>query len=591
MKIEVIYPREGLTITARDSTFIFGNFKYHSTEDDEQTNAGRVQVTINGVPARLYPNDTYMAVVPVQPGNFTFRASVRLIAETGVVADSARLDRNVYIPSYLVTSPSDTLLVDTSYVFPMVDLEMTSGDILGVAFKATPGCSASFSIDNVASNLPMTERPPLTEFYVGEAVFGQARPPATPEVRGIYTGAYVIRPQDAATNATIRFEIVDTLDNRTVIAAPGKLTISTPNVPRIASLTQELTVGRTAPGRGYQLFLPAGVKLWITGGEGNFYRAQLTEDESVWVPRNSVEFLPAGTLPPQSLIEIVRTTSFENHSRITIFLSERLPFKIAQETQPQRLHVILYGATSDTDWIRHDFGDPLVGEIRWAQESEGRYRLVIDLNQEQQWGYRAYYEDNNLILEVKKTPIKSGLRDLLICVDPGHGPDLGAIGPTGLTEQAATLTLAEMVAKKLEDKGSRVFMTRQGAEGVTLATRTKLAEAAGADIFVSLHYNALPDGVNPYKSRGSSTYYFHPQSYPLAQSIQKMLLKKLKLPNFGLYYDNLSVCRITSMPSVLVEPAFIMHPEEEALILDPDFREKTAEAIVAGIEEFVKNAK
>jgi N-acetylmuramoyl-L-alanine amidase len=473
----------------------------------------------------------------------------------------------------------------------MVDLEMSSGDILGVAFKATPGCSASFSIDNVASNLPMTERPPLTEFYVGEAVFGQARPPATPEVRGIYTGAYVIRPQDAATNATIRFEIVDTLDNRTVIAAPGKLTISTPNVPRIASLTQELTVGRTAPGRGYQLFLPAGVKLWITGGEGSFYRAPLTEDESVWVPRNSVEFLPAGTLPPQSLIEIVRTTSFENHSRITIFLSERLPYKIAQETQPQRLHVILYGATSDTDWIRHDFGDPLVGEIRWAQESEGRYRLVIDLNQEQQWGYRAYYEDNNLILEVKKTPLKSGLRDLLICVDPGHGPDLGAIGPTGLTEQAATLTLAEMVAKKLEDKGSRVFMTRQGAEGVTLATRTKLAEAAGADIFVSLHYNALPDGVNPYKSRGSSTYYFHPQSYPLAQSIQKMLLKKLKLPNFGLYYDNLSVCRITSMPSVLVEPAFIMHPEEEALILDPDFREKTAEAIVAGIEEFVKNAR
>jgi N-acetylmuramoyl-L-alanine amidase len=45
------------------------------------------------------------------------------------------------------------------------------------------------------------------------------------------------------------------------------------------------------------------------------------------------------------------------------------------------------------------------------------------------------------------------------------------------------------------------------------------------------------------------------------------------------------------MPSVLIEPAFIMHPKEEALILDPAFREKTAAAIVAGIEEFVKAAQ
>jgi N-acetylmuramoyl-L-alanine amidase len=588
---EVVYPREGLAITARDSTFVFGNFKYQPRDGEDREKSalsGRMQVTINGVPARLYPNNTYLAMVPVKPGNFTFRAIARLITESGAAADSTTLDRNVYIPYYLTTSPSDTLVADTSYVYPNVDLEMSPGDILGVALKATPGCSARFSIEGVASDLPMTEQPPMKNFYWGEAVFGQARPPATPEVGGIYTGAYVIRPQDAADKAAIRLEIADTLGNHMDVVAPGKLTIVTPTVPRIASLIQELTVGRTGPGRGYQLFLPAGVKLWITGREGNFYRARLTETESVWVPASGVEFLPPGTLPPQSIIQVVRTTGFENHTRVTIFLSQRLPYKIAQERQPERLQVILYGVTADTDWIRHDFGDPLIGEISWAQESEGRYRLAIDLNQKQQWGYRAFYEDTNLILEVKKSPVRSGLRDLLICVDPGHGPDLGAIGPTGLAEREATYELAEVVAKKLKDKDCRVILTRQATQGILLAARTKLAEVAGADIFISLHYNALPDGVNPYKNRGSSTYYFHPQSYPLAQSIQKRLLKKLKLPNFGLYYDNLSVCRITSMPSVLIEPAFIMHPEEEALILDSDFREKTAEAIVDGIEDFVK---
>jgi N-acetylmuramoyl-L-alanine amidase len=595
-QLEVVYPREGLTITATDSTFIFGNFDYRPFGAATINAPTKFSVTINNIPARLYPNKTYIAVVPVKPGAFTFHTVLRPIFADSAAGDSTVVDRNVFIPYYLATSSADTLIVDSSYVFPNVDLEMMPGDILGVAVKASPKCTARFSIDSVAADLPMTEHPPAKSFYVGEAVFGQARPPATPLVRGIYTGAYMIRPQDVATNATIRFEIVDSLRHRLEIAAPGKMTIWNSSIPRIASLTQEVTVARTKPGRGYQMFLPAEVKLWITGREGNFYRAKLAEGESVWVPISNVNFLPAGTSLPQSVIEIVRTKSFEKYSRVTIFMSERLPYKILQERKAQRLHVTIYGATSDTDWIRHDFGDPLIGEIRWSQDGEEKYRLTIDLNQKQPWGYRAFYEENNLVLEIKKSPaIKSRrhpLRDLTICVDPGHGPDLGAIGPTGLYEKDAAFLLAEVVAQKLEAKGSHAVLTRQNMEeGIVLSARTKFAEAAGADIFVSLHYNALPDGVNPDKNRGSSAYYFHPQSYPLAQSILRNLLKQLKLPNFGLFYDNLAVCRATNMPSVLIEPAFIMHPKEEALILDPAFREKTAAAIVAGIEEFVKAAQ
>jgi len=595
-KLEVIYPREGLTITATDSTFIFGNFDYRPFGAATANAPSQFSVTINGIPARLYPNKTYIAVVPVKPGPFTFHTMLQPIFADSTVGDSTVVDRNVFIPYYLTTSPTDTLIIDSSYVFPNVDLEMMPGDVLGVTMKASPGGAARFSIDSVAADLPMTEPPPAKSYYVGEAVFGQARPPATPEVRGIYTGVYIIRPQDKTTNAGIRFDLTDSSGRRLTMAAPGKLTIWNSSIPRIASLTQELTIARTRPGRGYQLFLPAGVKLWITGREGNFYRAKLSEGESVWVPANNAGFLPAGTQLPQSNIEIVRTKSFDRYSRVTVFMSERLPYKIEQERKTPRLNMTIYGATSDTDWIRHDFSDSLIGEIRWSQEGEEEYRLTIDLNQKQQWGYRAFYEENNLVLEIKKSPLparskRNLLRNLVICVDPGHGPDLGAIGPTGFYEKDATFLLAQAVTKKLEAKGARVVLTRQILEeGIVLAARTKLAEAAGADIFVSLHYNALPDGVNPDKNRGSSAYYFHPQSYPLAQSILRSLLKQLKLPNFGLFYDNLAVCRVTGMPSVLIEPGFIMHPVEEVLILDPAFREKTAAAIVVGIEEFLKAA-
>jgi N-acetylmuramoyl-L-alanine amidase len=132
------------------------------------------------------------------------------------------------------------------------------------------------------------------------------------------------------------------------------------------------------------------------------------------------------------------------------------------------------------------------------------------------------------------------------------------------------------------------MLTRKDEGGLPLIARPKLADSSRADLFVSLHYNALPDGVDPNRNRGSSAYYFHPQSYKLAEAILRRMLRRLKLPNFGLYYDNLAVCRVTSMPSALIEPAFLMHPLEEMRILDPEFREKLATAIVEGLEDFVK---
>lgn len=578
LKLEVIYPREGMTINAADSTFVFGN-----------VNQPQAYVQVNNIPAQMFSNGTFLAVVPVLPGNFSFNCVA------GLDSQRAQVQRRVYIPFYLTTSPHDSLGTDTSYIFPAASLALQPGDMLTVICKGTPGCQATFSISGIAGTLPMSELAPKKQFYWGEAVFGQGRPPRTPAVEGIYSGVYILQPNDFLENAAITFTLKDSLGDSVQVVAPGWLSTFENGVPKIARLTQELTVARTGPGKGYQLFLPAGIKLWITGADGTFYRARLVDEESVWVPAANLELLPPGTMPPQSVVRVARTASFEEFTRLTIFLDERLPFKIEQSTQPQRLQVILYGVTADTDWIRHDYGDPLVGEIRWAQERAGRYRLSIDLHQKQQWGYRAYYDDSNLILEIKKTPKISSrtkpLRNLLICLDPGHGPDLGAIGPTGKTEREATLELAHVVAEKLQKRGARVVLTRSGEEGISLAGRPQLAEAVGVDVLVSLHFNALPDGVNPDRSRGSSAYYFHPQSYKLAEAILHRLLKKLKLANFGLYYDNLAVCRVTSMPAALIEPAFLMHPVEEMRILDPEFREDTAAAIVEGLEDFVRQSR
>jgi len=579
INIEVIYPREGNQVTAAKSTFIFGN-----------VSPVEVNFNINNIPVELYANGTFLAVVPVKPGNFSF------VCEAVAGGDTAKLVRNVYIPYYLKTSPFDSLVIDTSYVFPAEDWELRPGDVFKVAVKGTPGCIATYSIDGLVNDLPMVEIPPKKSFYWGEAAFGQGTNSQMPDVEGIYTGTYIIQTWDWAINREINFKLTDKTGKTVYTAASGRLSIDKSFIPKIARLTQEVTIAQTGPRLGYQLFLPEGVKVWITGRRGDYLRVRLSETDEVWIRNENAEILPPGTPLPEGIVTVIRTESFDKKTRVKVFLDQRLPFKVEQIAKPPALLVTLYGVTANTDWIKLDFDDPLIREIRWEQKARGVYQIKIDLNQKQHWGYNPFFENGNFYIDIKKKPHIAGwpsspLKDIVICLDPGHGPDLGAVGPSGIAEKDINYTYCTALKEGLEKKGAFVFLTRGERNGITLKGRTQTAVFMEADILLSLHFNALPDGVDPFKNRGISTYYYHPQSYRLAYLIQKMLLQKTSMPNYGLYYDNLAMCRPPQMIAVLTEPGFIMHPWEEILIKSESYREKVVNAIMKAMEQFLKESK
>ena len=574
LTVDVVYPREEQIVNASDSTFIFG-----------AANNPAARVFVNGLPMRMYSNGAFMGMVPISTGDFLFKC----IAQTE--SDSAEVIINVVVAPYLTTTRNDTIAIDSTFFLPGQNIELRAGDYLEIAFKGTPGLTASFSIPGLIEDAEMVEAPPRKEFYWGESVFGVGKITPTPDVAGIYCGGLFIKQDTEMDTVEIEFELLGANGISATAIAPGRLTVRNDSSPRIVELTEEITVARTGSGLGYQMFLPEGVKLWVTGKKGTYYRAQLNSLEDIWVPESNLKFLPAGTPIPSSTIELVRSRNFDRKVRITFHLRERLPFKIAQLNDPSALIVSIYGATSNTDWIRYDFEDPLLREMSWSQPVNGVYEVKILLDQKQQWGYNPYYDGTNLELEIKKPPKKFSLKYMTICIDPGHGPDNGAIGPTRLKEKDANMQLSLTLKEKLEKKGAKVFLTRKDHHGAALAVRTKLAAFVQADVLLSIHHNALPDGVNPFANKGSSTYYYHPQSHALAVAIQKRLQTKLKLTNFGLYYDNLSICRIPQMPAVLIEPAFIMHPDEEMQIRSRKYKKNAADAIVKGLEDFLKKAK
>jgi N-acetylmuramoyl-L-alanine amidase len=140
----------------------------------------------------------------------------------------------------------------------------------------------------------------------------------------------------------------------------------------------------------------------------------------------------------------------------------------------------------------------------------------------------------------------------------------------------------------LEDEGATVILTRADRSAVRLYDRTERAELLDAEIFVSIHNNALPDGVNPFESHGTSVYYFHRQSLDLARALQNRLLESLGLADLGIGRASLAVARATWMPAALTEGAFMMIPDQEAGLRNPAFQDAYARGVLEGLRDFLR---
>jgi N-acetylmuramoyl-L-alanine amidase len=194
------------------------------------------------------------------------------------------------------------------------------------------------------------------------------------------------------------------------------------------------------------------------------------------------------------------------------------------------------------------------------------------------------------LLEVRRPPAidpRHPLRGRTIELDPGHPPQ-GATGPTGLREPAATLAVAERARTLLERAGATVLLTRSDSTPLDLFPRTAFAEQRDADILVSIHANALPDGVNPFVNNGTSVYYFQPRSADLARALNRALVRQLGLRDLGMGRGDYALVRPTWQPAALTEGAFIMMPEQEMLLGSDAGQWRYAQGVVDGIEEFLR---
>lgn len=168
-------------------------------------------------------------------------------------------------------------------------------------------------------------------------------------------------------------------------------------------------------------------------------------------------------------------------------------------------------------------------------------------------------------------------------IDFGHGgSDPGAIG-NGLLEKDVNLNVGLEVVEILEEKGVEVTTSRTDDTFVSLGDRVKMANAAGADIFVSIHVNAASN----VKARGIETFsYINSTSGgdKLAKNIHEELLKEnIFITNRGLKTANFQVLRQSKMPAALTELGFISNKDDADIIRKKANQSRMAKAIAKGI--------
>ena len=174
---------------------------------------------------------------------------------------------------------------------------------------------------------------------------------------------------------------------------------------------------------------------------------------------------------------------------------------------------------------------------------------------------------------------------LTVVIDPGHGGgDPGAIGIGGLREKDINSAIASRVQQSLAAKGVNAILTRSDDREIDLQPRVDIAERANADVFVSIHANAIslsrPD-VN-----GLETYYYS-SGLRLAQTIHDSLLQRTSLDDRGVRTARFYVLVRTSMPAVLVETGFVTSSEDAARFRDPAALNGIADGISAGILQYL----
>lgn len=353
----------------------------------------------------------------------------------------------------------------------------------------------------------------------------------------------------------------------------------------------------------------------------------------------------ATTAQAATTVENIRIWSESGKTRVVLDLSRPSEHNIFTLRGPDRLVVDLKDGRLARNLTNLPKGVGSVKTIRSAVRANGQLRVVLDLNQNVRSrsftaGPNSQYGDR-LVIDLQRTgnlqtvkraseSYKPG-RDIVIAVDAGHGGhDPGAIGKARTREKDVALAISRQLAARINsEKGMQAVLVRDGDYYIDHRRRTAVARRHSADLFVSIHADAVDDR----RANGATVYALSlgaasdeearllaerenaavsvggvsledkdkvlaevlldlSQNASLSASLDVgskvigELSRIVRVRRRAVQQADLLVLKSPDMPSILVETAYISNPSEERKLRDRNHQAKLANAILSGIRNY-----
>ena len=339
-----------------------------------------------------------------------------------------------------------------------------------------------------------------------------------------------------------------------------------------------------------------------------------------------------------------------DNTRMVFDLSGPIEHRLNTLSDPERIVIEMDNARLQDGLAALDVSRSYITAVRAAEQSDGKLRITLELKRPVrshsfvlkpygQYGHRLVIDLNDEVVakalpdpEPRAAPPAREVlapRDLVVAIDAGHGgEDPGAIGRRYRThEKDVVLAIARELYKLVAaEPGMKPVMIRDGDYFIPLAKRTRKARNNGADVFISIH----ADAVRGSQARGSSVYALSTRG--ASSTLAKLLADDENSSDWtgGVSRDDLEPditecsetwpwmppsatawywdmtcwdqcellvhctaraqakqvlwCSSATIPSVLIETAFISNPDEERKLRDRAFQQRMAKSIFSGLK-------
>lgn len=228
-------------------------------------------------------------------------------------------------------------------------------------------------------------------------------------------------------------------------------------------------------------------------------------------------------------------------------------------------------------------GEGIVKAVRISRKDAGTdaARVVIDTSIPAEVKIEKEKGGHALILRVMQPSVYGRV----VTIDPGHGGKDPGAQYDGVDEKDIVLDISMRLRDILAAAGAKIVMTRETDVFIPLEERSAISNRAGAELFLSVHANALPNHEKKLHVRGAMSLYYSDTTKDFAQAVYEEMANALGCGGLGIVErKKLAVLRNTRAKAIIAELGFMTQRNDFELLKDDTFRENAARGLYNGIE-------